>query len=295
MLRLTHFINKNMLEDMDMSFDDLTFGWHKESYELSDVQITSSIELHQKDNDGDLILRDPPWTALLSDEERDKKNSEYENIDESEVAYSNNERILTANASFDNDRFNQLLLGIPENKEHTHSLEYQEKHFKLYIKETLENDLVGMIKSGEFRYLEYDSEMRIGGYAYARFYVASSMFDEIESLLTQPNIGLNVTLSRKGWYWLGPIGDTTVYLNKDGRDKAELSGITSTRNITKVEKNELLDEEQDELWDVTPGAVKENVHILRKLSELGGSITSIKSAVWIIALTLIYIAYSSFS
>ncbi len=44
---------------MDMAFSDLCFRWHRELFELHDVNIHHSIKLLRLDKDGDWVERDP--------------------------------------------------------------------------------------------------------------------------------------------------------------------------------------------------------------------------------------------
>ena len=117
------------------------------------------------------------------------------------------------------------------------------------------------------------------------------MFDEIEHLMSQSDVDVQVAINRKGWHWLGDFGYCHFYLNTEEYDMAELAGI----EISKKYKTEILEEEERvEVGAFSQNAIDANMHIYKNLSELGGYMTSIKIAVWVTALGVIYLAVSAY-
>jgi len=277
-----------------MGFMDLKFGWHHENFDLYDVELLCSIELQQLDDDGAWEKREPFFLGFFSDteERKNKENIEYENP--KSIKYTNSKRTLIAKAKYSDGSYNDIFLGVPEDKQHTTSREAKIKYFDFFLRETDIDDLDKIVKSGSFGFIEDDSELQIKGGPYAEFYAPSNVFDHIEKLCSKTNIQLNVSINKKGWQWTGPIGDGQIYLDTKNRELAEFAGITFSNKLAKFEKEALQEENPLIEGDYSQDALEANMHIFNKLTELGGYIASVKFAVWVVALGVIFLAVRSY-
>lgn len=216
-----------------MGFTDLRYGWRSEEYVLSDVDIRSSIELQQPDKDGAWSRREPFMLGVFAktEEEREKEITDFETINE--VVYSKPSRVLYAKAGFSDNTYRAMFLGVPEDKQTTNNTESRVEHFDLSIHEITEqatDDLVKIVKAGEFGCIEASSELNLSASLFAQFYVPTQVFDDIEHQASQPGVEFAVSINRKGWYWLGPVGDSQAYFDTEELEMAELAGITIKKN-----------------------------------------------------------------
>ena len=290
-----------------MSFRDLKFGWHADTFELYDVELGLSIELEELDDDGDWV--DARYFSDIfsdTDEKKNKENTENENP--KAVKYSNSRRSLTAKAKCPDGIHDHIFLGIPEDKQSKTGVdESRIEYFHFGLDEADTDDLERIIKYGSFRYYEDFGP-------YATFYAPSSVFDNIEKWFSNPNIQLKVSINRKGWHWIGPIGDVQIYLDTENRETAAFAGIIISNKVAKFEKDALegnmrlsnkltelsayLSSIKDALQkdlkigqDHSQGALEANMRLLDKLNELNVYLSSIKVAAWVIvALSFVYIA-----
>ena len=303
-----------------MSFSDLRFGWQHEIFDLYDVALHFGVELQGLDGEGNWIDASC-FRSVFSDtdEKKNKEITEYENP--RAVKYSNSRRSLTAKAKCPDGIHAYIFLGIPEDKQSKTALdESRIEYFDFGLGETDTDDLETTIKYGGFSYTEPDDLiMAIQGGPYAQFYAPSSVFDNIEKWFSNPNIQLTVSINRKGWYWIGPIGDSQIYLDTENQQTAEFLGITisNSNKVAKFEKDALegnmhlsnkltelnayLSSIEDALQkdlkigqDHSQGALEANMRLLNKLNELDVYLSSIKVAAWVIvALSFVYIAVKS--
>jgi len=277
-----------------MGFSDINFRWHHENFDLYDVELLCSIELQELDDDGDWVERAPFFLGVFSDtdDKKDKENKKYETP--KDIKYTNSKRTLRAKAKYSDASYNDIYLGVPEDKQSVNSRETQIEYFDFLLHETDIDDLDRIVKSGSFGFIEDDSEMPIKGGPYAEFYAPSDVFDDIERLCSKTNIQLHVSINRKGWQWTGPIGDGQIYLDTENRELAEFAGITFSNKLAKFEKDALQEDEPLIEEDYSQDALEANMHLFNKLTELGSYIVSIKLAAWVIAIGVIFLAVKSY-
>ena len=284
-----------------MGFSDLKFGWHNQGYTLRDISIYNEIRLLQNDKEYGWGVREASFVGIFSesDEEQEKESLEFENLEN--IKYSRPLRRLSAKAYFDEGGYNQMYLGVPGNRQTSDSFEDKIDSFDFEIHEAETDDLKKAVRAGRFSFLEYDAEYGYGGNPFAAFYVPSEVFDGIERLCAQRDIELFVSINKKGWYWLGPIGDTQVYFDKDNSEMAEIVGITVNKKFNVNVKETLADEVEEllgneegiEVKGYSQAAIDSNIHIVKKLVELGGQMASVKAASWVAAVGIVFLVLSS--
>lgn len=209
-----------------MGFSDLHYGWHRQLFELSDVSISREIQLQESGEDGAWQERSPDISGDFAESEEEARKLADEYGNKGELRHSGLRGTLNANARM-TDHMDQMALGVPDDKQSIHiPREQRVDRVRIQITAT---DSPNASKRGSIRYFE-ESEY-VEADVYATFYVTEACFDDIVRMTNEPGAVLQVSLNIRGWYWLGPIGDSQVYINSTGWERAELGAIRATRSI----------------------------------------------------------------
>jgi hypothetical protein len=265
---------------------ELNYCWHSEVFELHDIKISYSIELQQLDEDGEWIERDPLDSIgiIFADSDKEEKFAEYEKMEN--VKYSKLKRTLTAKAS-SNDCY--IYLGVPEDKQAISTNESEIDYFDFVLREAEAENLEDIVRWGAFGYLKYNSEFRVGG-AYASFYVPTSVFDEIESLLTQTGVEFQINVNKKGWQGGNSFGNSEIYIDTEKKELAEFAGITVIHKFKNTDTSTLQEKENISFEHYFQRTIEDNMYNFEKLTELTSYMRTIdKLAKWFTALGIVYI------
>jgi glutamate/tyrosine decarboxylase-like PLP-dependent enzyme len=101
----------------------------------------------------------------------------------------------------------------------------------------------------------------------------------------QSSVKLEVALNMKCWHWVGPIGDSRIYIDTKKVENAELALVSVCKAIPNWRANESLEEMNEVNLDYENE--KPNIADLHKrLINMESQSASIKVAVWIIALAV---------
>ena len=121
-------------------------------------------------------------------------------------------------------------------------------------------------------------------YVYAELYVPDEVFDTLELIALQPSETLEVALNIRGWYWLGPIADSELYIDTEEPASAELATVTIRRAIKARPELEAPvdgDRPADPLEDLR-----------RTITTLRPKIEALHLAGWVTAISAVIIAIS---
>jgi hypothetical protein len=253
-----------------MAFDDLIYGWKGKNFNLRDIRVFTKVEVEELDSDG-------KWFAYLSLDDSDDKSQR-------PLRYKYSRRRLVAKASIPDDIYSDLLLGVPEDKKRESMSDSKLDFIILEIGEELVKvsgekppaapDILGSISY--FAADEYADEL-----IFARFTVSTEVFDYIEKMANQSNRTLTAYLEMKCWHWLGPIGDLAIYIAKDEKSHpVYLSKLAATVNKPTISQGD-----QDAK---TPEVTL--AHLAGQVTGLQEQIATIKTAVWITAVSAAIIA-----
>jgi len=279
-----------------MGFGDIEFGWRSSTFSLTNVKVTSGIELLVLNEDDDWIQREAIGFGLFCDskEELMKEIDDFEDI--RDVKYSKPQRTLSAKLTIIESMFMSMFLGVPDNKtneDKSKALKINQVDFQIH-EMPAENKLKNYVTRGVVAYYEYDDEIKgLEKNHYIELYAPTPVFDDIEKMVNQSDISsLIVSLNIKGWSWLGPIGDTEIYFDKEKRYPVEFGGITVNRLITTNRKDdiELYDEPEDIDEFIEDKPTDFIPHIYNKLADIGLAINSVKIAAWITGFSMLAIA-----
>ena len=271
-----------------MGYYDHNFGWHQERFILSDFTLTTGLSLMAQSEDGDWEERCPTFNGWTKEEKAAGEAAYDRRVN---LVYRRDRRVLSATARLDEDSYNKLYLGVPIGETEPES-EAGLESIQVTISEIQSTDYD--LGSSESHYLgggriKYHAPIREPGIQFAggvsaRFYVPSDAFDAIEREILTNGSEIKAEINIRGLHWVGPIGDTKVFLDKEKWTPAELAELKITRgrrSAPDAEKN--LDAE-----DGGSGAPP----VIRCLEELQASLVAIKSGVWIAALGILWLAYS---
>jgi hypothetical protein len=261
-----------------MAFSDLRYGWHQGHFELRDVSLSGSIELQGLDKDGKWHDRSP---LVFSDDihaetepEQRAAAQKYESVDQ--FRYSRPRRNLRAKAR--SQDFDALYLGVPADKRTVPPLHKSKlDHIDLSIRAITDVDALKLVRSGGVGYAK--ARESHPDFVYAELYVTDEVFDDIERTVTQPNVALSVSINVRGWYWLGPVADSQVYINAEQRERAEFGSISAIRTVPNVVP--LDGASIDGNGPDHPAGPLEDMR--RRLVKVESQLGSIKSAAWVIA------------
>ena len=266
-----------------MSFDDLSYGWHDVVFELTEIGITRRIQLQQIE-DGEWQQRFASYRSAFVKGEADavKIADDHETFDD--VRYSRPLGVVRGKARLSDDLMNCMYLGIPENKQQA-PLGDRESIVEAISVAIHASDWAteaDLVREGAIRYIkgsEHHDEDVV-----ARFIVSAPVFDEIEKAIKQSTIGVQLTMSIRGWYWLGPIGDSYVYFDKTEGQRAELIEISATQAVpeTVVEEDFVGDE------GVSGQSRKKPIEV--RLAKFEQQLNSIRLAAWTAAVVLVIVA-----
>ena len=132
-----------------------------------------------------------------TDEKKEKEILKYEKM--GDIKYSALKRTLSAKASFGEDTYDKLYLGVPEDKQSTSNYETEIEHFDFILHDAEEDKLTNIVQYGLFGYTERDPEDRFDRRPFAEFYAPTHVLDEIERLSARPDIEFHVMVNKKGW------------------------------------------------------------------------------------------------
>jgi len=234
---------------------DLKFGWRDYTFILHNIKINNYI-LGRKDKDIEF---------------------EYDKLET--IRYLNSNRVLTATAQCCIQKYNDLYLGIPHNKVFDDSLERVES-ISFMLREQNNN-----VKYGYSGFNKGDEELSMEDEVFVEVYAPTNIFNYIENLLDNNDTELFITVVKKGWYWLGPIGDSHLHIDIDNLESVLFSSIGSKKNSNlNVKKDKKENKKHNfEMEDI----VTKNNDILKKISDLSIYLSSIKFAMWIIVFIMI--------
>lgn len=266
-----------------MDKNDLKYGWHKEAFILNEVNLQSQITL-EKNKDGKWSEHEPGSFKYIfadTDEQRKEIDSAYEQINN--FRYSKSKRVLTAKAQLSRSARSTVCLINPEKASDEDINKSVINSFSLYISEDDSEDISDCIKSGHIGFVEGVSEIGLRGYPYVQFYLTSAHFDDLEQILNQPGASIQISVNRKGWYWIGPIGDSVIFMNPEKTESAELAGISVSKEISKMHADEMEN-------DAFSKEIQEE-ELIRFTSK---RLASVSLASWITALGVLYLVVSSY-
>ncbi|MES9949390.1 MAG: hypothetical protein ABW118_10555 [Candidatus Thiodiazotropha sp.] len=266
-----------------MDKDGLKYGWHREAFILNEVNIQKQITL-EKNEDGKWSEHEPRSFKYIfadTDEQRKEIDSAYEQIND--FRYSKSKRVLTANAQLSSSARSTVCLIDPEKASDEDINKSVIGKFSLNISEAESNNISDCVKSGHIGFVEGVSELGLGGYPYVQFYLTSAHFDDLEQILNQQGASIQISVNRKGWYWIGPIGNSVIFLNPEKTESAELAEISVRKEISKMHA--------DEMENDTFSKEMQEKEFLRYTSK---RLTSVSIASWITALGVLYLVVSSY-
>ncbi len=188
---------------------------------------------------------------------------------------------LAAKLHIADETFSNLFLGVPEDKKtappfsistlDSINLEIRERPAIPYGEnEPREPEILGALIY--FEADEYNDEL-----VFSRFDVSKTLFDYIEKMVNQPNSTLTATLKMKCWHWLGPIGDSQIYLAKERKGFPVY--LTKLMTDTRMPTISQLDHDA-KVPDVTLATVVD------RIAALQAQATSIKTSTRIIAVVV---------
>lgn len=279
-----------------MAFSDLQYGWTAQSFILRDVRLVRAVRLEERDADGE-------WSCPRGDSEAappaasggekmqmgQRTSSLRAGIDASiERRYDKPTRFMTAKACVPDDIYTDMFLGVPEDKKSIRDSEKRLQFLKLSIRESpsvFMEDAEAGLGFGVVQYIEpseYSDE-----YVYAQFDgVQAEVMDHLEKAIGGRAMGLEVSLGIKCWHWLGPIGDSQIYIaNSKDLQLAQLLSIEAyTPGTDRVA--DVLDEKAEQGMDYKA----ELAEIRQQLASIVSQGRSIRTAIEIVAVAAVVIA-----
>jgi len=202
-----------------MGFDDLKYGWFEETLDLKDIQIVTRVALEAPSQKYGWIARSPSLKGALAETEKEQREAaaEYDAI--TEVRY-NRSRTVTAKAV--STGFDAVYVGVPADRKTTkQERESRVDHVDLAIIAAVDAPLSDCVAAGRVGYRKAYEEHKAS--VWLNLYVPADVFDEIERLAKQPGVEPYVSVTVRGWHWLGPVADSQLYIDTEKPERAELS------------------------------------------------------------------------
>ena len=228
------------------------FGWMDWHFSLEKVRLSTSIAFEEQsikaDSDGEWEPRERPWVIGEKDRANrkaiDKKWEENPNIRLSSPTRRLDASIMRSSYHL----FDPIFIGIPEDKESfpdTTDL----KEISSIDLEIHETDRPLSKSRGHLNHFEDNTRTGIDHIEESTcliLVVNSAFFDTIEKALDSGGT-FYMGVHLKCWHWMGPEGESTLFINKDGFSMKTGDGLAEISSFMAIKTYTPELDEQDEL------------------------------------------------
>jgi hypothetical protein len=276
------------MERQGMSFGDLELGWIGIRLKLRNVRLHRQIQLEQLDEQGDWEWREPPhWIGIFAENE----DTDAEMLDKweqnSDVRYQEDRRHFSADGVVDDQHQQAIYLGVPEDKKAVAwNDETRVDSVEVLISELDHVGIADCVHWGRISYSGNDSELNYGEKLWFGFCVPSDVFDKLESWTDGSGVDVAVEIHAKMHHFVGPIGDSQVYIDTENKGKAELTNIAISRAVEPAPTPAWDDDENQPI-----NQAEINARLFDMLTSIDASLKAVRSSIGLGLLLLAGILY----